>query len=84
MDIKEFVIGDALILIPALYVLGMFLKRTPRIPDWVIPFALLVCGIAGAIGLMGLSVRAVIQGVLVTGAAVLVNQGIKQCCEQLK
>jgi len=41
MDILEYVIEEALILIPVLYVIGMFIKITPNVPSWVIPWIML-------------------------------------------
>lgn len=79
MEFMDYIIGDALILIPALWIVGALIKHAfEKVPNWTIPFVLLVLGIVGAIGLMGLSVGSVIQGILVTGAAVLGNQLIKQ------
>lgn len=80
-QIMEFIINDALIVVPALWVLGTFLKSTPNVPDWTIPWALCVAGIGGTIALMGPSPEAVIQGILVTGAAVLFHQLLKQTKE---
>ena len=78
MDFVEYVIEQALVLIPALYVLGMIIKHTQFIKDKYIPVILLAVGIAGAIALLGVTVEAVIQGILVTGAAVFANQLVKQ------
>lgn len=78
MDIMKFVVEQALVLIPALWIIGAFLKNTPSVPDWVIPYVLLTLGIVGAVGIMGLSVQSIVQGVLVSGAAVLGHQLIKQ------
>ena len=78
MDFNKYIQEDALILVPALYIIGMILKSTPKIKDWLIPYILLVLGISGATLLLGLSVQSVIQGILVSGAAVLANQLIKQ------
>lgn len=78
MDFVEYVIEQALVLIPALYVLGMIIKHTQFIKDKYIPVILLAVGIAGAIALLGVTVEAVIQGILVTGVAVFTNQLIKQ------
>ena len=78
INITKYVIEEALILIPALWILGKFLKATPRVPDWCIPWVLLVLGIGGALGLIGITPKAAIQGVLVAGAAVLVHQLGKQ------
>lgn len=79
MDILgDFVVEKELILVPTLYILGVFLKRTPRIKDWQIPWIVVVSGIAGSVGLLGITAEAVIQGVLVSGVAVLGNQLFKQ------
>ena len=37
MNLMDYVIKEAYILVPVLYVIGVFLKRTPKIPDWLIP-----------------------------------------------
>jgi len=78
MDFVNYVIEQALVLIPALYVLGMIIKHTQFVKDKYIPVILLAVGIAGAIALLGVTVEAVIQGILVTGVAVFTNQLIKQ------
>lgn len=74
----NYIIGDALILIPALSILGIFLKRTPKIQDWLIPWILLVVGIVFSLAIIGLSVHGFVQGILVTGGAVLIHQAYKQ------
>ena len=82
MEFAEYIIGDALILVPALWIVGALIKHAfAKVPNWTIPFVLLVLGIGGAMGLMGPSVESVIQGILVTGAAVLGNQLVKQGAE---
>lgn len=78
MDVLSYIINRALILIPVLNILGMILKTLEKIPDKFIPLILLAAGILGSIALMGVSADSVIQGVLVTGAAVYGNQVAKQ------
>ena len=78
MEFMEYIIENALILIPVLYVIGMFLKALEFIKDKYIPCILLVIGIVFSIALIGFNVNAVIQGILVSGATVLGNQLIKQ------
>jgi len=78
MDFMNYIIENALILIPALVIIGQIIKNIEVIPDKYIPLILLVFGIAGAFACVGVSVDAVIQGVLVTGAAVYSNQVVKQ------
>lgn len=69
---------QAMILIPALAVLGAIFKAIPAVPNWAIPLILLVPGVIGAMMLIGWNVPAAIQGVLVTGMAVYGNQLCKQ------
>ncbi len=78
MEILQYIMDNALILIPVLVIIGMLLKNVDVIPDKWIPLILLPLGIAGAIGLMGLNMDAAVQGVLVTGAAVYGHQIAKQ------
>ena len=78
MEVANYIVQNALILIPALYILGMILKSTQKISDKYIPITLLMFGVAGAIGILGVSVDSIIQGILVTGATVYTNQLIKQ------
>lgn len=78
MDVLSYIINRALVLIPVLNILGMILKTLEKIPDKFIPLILLAVGILGSIALMGVSADSVIQGVLVTGAAVYGNQVVKQ------
>lgn len=77
-DFISYITDKAIILVPALYILGMILKGTERFPDKYIPVILLPIGIVFSVWLAGLSVDSVIQGILVTGASVYVNQLIKQ------
>ncbi|HCA29955.1 MAG TPA: holin [Ruminococcaceae bacterium] len=78
MEFLNYIIENALILIPALVIIGQIIKNIEVVPDKFIPLVLLVFGVGGAISLIGVSVDAVIQGVLVTGAAVYGNQVVKQ------
>lgn len=78
VDVWGYITQEAYILIPVLYVIGMILKKIPNIPDWVIPFGLLIIAIPVALALSGWALQGALQGVLVTGATVLINQGYKQ------
>ncbi|WP_442882174.1 phage holin family protein [Clostridium sp.] len=82
INIMDYIMEQALILIPVLYVLGIMLKQTSKIKDWTIPWILLIVGIAGAIALLGVNANAVIQGILATGAAVYANQLVKQTTQK--
>lgn len=78
MEALTYILEKGLILIPALNILGALIKGMEKIPDKYIPLILLVFGVLGAFGLMGLSVDAAVQGVLITGTAVYGNQIVKQ------
>lgn len=78
MDVMNFILDNALIFIPVIYILGSMLKGLEHVPDKYIPIILLPIGIALSIFSMGVSVDAVVQGVLVVGAAVYANQVKKQ------
>lgn len=77
-NIMNYVVDNALILIPVLYVLGTILKGTEKIEDKYIPVVLLPVGVVLAMLLVGFNVNGVIQGILITGASVYANQLIKQ------
>lgn len=92
MDIIiEYINPELLVLVPFLYVLGMFLKDSKEIPDNLIPVILGGAGVAtavvwvlastvpvGAAAVALAIVTAMVQGILCAGAAVYTNQLIKQ------
>lgn len=82
MDFTQYISQNALILVPVLYIIGIIIKNTEEIKDKYIPIILLGIGILGSVGIMGISVNSIIQGVLVTGASVYANQLIKQTCKK--
>jgi hypothetical protein len=78
MDILKYINENYLILVAALYVLGVFIKNSPKVPDWTIPWILLIISIGFSVWMGGFSAAVVVQGMLVAGAAVLTNQLFKQ------
>ena len=79
MDFINYITENALILVPVLLVIGAIFKNTERVKDKYIPIILLPAGIILSVWLMGgFNADSVIQGILVTGAAVYGNQLIKQ------
>lgn len=80
--LKDYILDNALILIPVIYVIGVILKGTELIKDKYIPVILLPIGIVLAMLLVGFNVNGFIQGVLVTGVAVYANQIVKQALKE--
>lgn len=78
MEVLGYITDKALILIPVLNIIGMIIKHLEKINDKYIPLIILFFGVLGTLGIMGVSVDAVIQGVLVSGASVFGNQIVKQ------
>ena len=74
----EYIVENALVLVPVLNIIGMIIKNTEKINDKYIPLILLFFGIVGTVAILGLSADSVVQGVLVTGTAVYGNQVVKQ------
>lgn len=77
MDFMSYVVEQALILIPVLFLLGKFLKSS-SVPDKFIPLTLLAVGVILSMFMLGFTVNGFIQGVLVAGAAVFTNEVVKQ------
>lgn len=78
METLEFIKENMLIVTPVLNIIGWIVKKAEFIADKYIPLILLAVGLLLGFFTFGLSVEAIEQGVLVTGAAVLINQGYKQ------
>lgn len=89
--LKEFIRPELLVLIPVLYLIGMCLKHAQAFADKYIPIALGGAGIAlAALWVVATSTiaspqdgalaifTAIVQGVLVAGASVYIDQLIKQ------
>lgn len=84
MDFMDLIVREGIAIAAGLYLIGVFLKKAVFIPDWLIPFILLVLGIVAA-GFSiegGFSVSNILQGVSATGLAVLGNQSFKQICSK--
>ena len=75
----EFIIQDAIIMIPVLLVIGYIVKKTEGIKDKYIPLTLLAVSlILSPLLLGGYNAENIVQAILVTGGAVLGNQLYKQ------
>ncbi|HLS52993.1 MAG TPA: phage holin family protein [Tissierellaceae bacterium] len=79
MDIGGYLIEEALIMIPVLYILGNFLKSLEGFKDKYIPIILLVVSIFFTPLVIGkFNADNVVQGILVAGTTVFANQVYKQ------
>lgn len=78
MDFMNYIVENALIMVPVLVIIGQMIKNTEKISNKWIPLILLPLGIFGAMALGGWTVDSAIQGILVAGAAVYSNQIVKQ------
>ena len=74
----QFAQEGTILLAVCLWLVGVFLKKTPRVPDWLIPWLLLVIGVTGAVALQGPGMANVLQGILAAGLAVFADQLFKQ------
>lgn len=75
---------ELLFLVPALWCLGYWLKQTPNVKDWFIPYILCGLSITAAIMTCGLNVEAMANGVIAVGIAVLGNQVLRQTSKGIK
>ncbi|WP_099354054.1 phage holin family protein [Fredinandcohnia onubensis] len=78
MDLLEFLNENYYMLVPALWVIGYFLKTTPNIPNWSITWILLGVSLAGGTFFYGFTAEAVYNGVIAAGVAVFGHQLYKQ------
>ncbi|EHK2400404.1 phage holin family protein [Clostridium perfringens] len=77
-NIIKFVPEQLLILVAALYIIGFFLKRTPKVANWTIPWILMFLGIGFSISIMGLDATSILQGIICSFSAIATNQLVKQ------
>lgn len=81
--ILNYIVEDGLILIPVLYVIGYIIKHTNIVNSRWIPLVLLVVSIVFSIFLLNDPiVDRVIQGVLISGVTVFIDQIKKQNFEK--
>lgn len=86
MDFTQYIQPELVVLVPALYALGMVLKKTENISDKYIPSILTVVSIVltclyvlGTEGITPVSVfSAIVQGLICVAGAVYANQLVKQ------
>ena len=76
--LQAFISEKAYILIPTIYIIGMFLKSIETVPDKYIPILLLFISVVLSASINGLGADSFIQAVLCCGVAVFFNQTFKQ------
>lgn len=84
MDFSQFLDPRLLILIPVMWSIGHVLKQNSSIPNWLIPWILLVFALFFCIGVMKFSIDSVIQGFILWGMTISGNQLYKQTVEGIK
>lgn len=77
IDFIKFIPEQLLILVVALYILGVFLK-TSKIKDNIIPWILLIVGIAFSLAIDGLGAASILEGIICSFCAIGTNQLYKQ------
>jgi heme A synthase len=82
--IFELIDPRLLIVVAACWVIGWVLKKTPKVADWSIVYIVIILAVWLTIGILGLSVEAVIQGILSGAFAVFGHQAVKQTKEGIK
>lgn len=78
-ELLEFIVEEAYIMMPTLWVVGFVIKKTEHIRDKYIPFVLLVASLLLSPWMLGgYSPQNVIQAILVAGGAVLADNLYRQ------
>lgn len=78
MDFIKLIPEQMYILIASLYVLGVLLRGNSYTNNEMIPFMLLSVSILFSIFIRGFNVDSIMQGILCTGAAIGINESVKQ------
>ncbi|WP_438347285.1 phage holin family protein [Paenibacillus sp. FA6] len=66
------------VVVAVCWVLGIMLKKTPRVADWSIVYVVTLFAVGLTIWILGFSSESVIQGILCGAFAVYGNQLVKQ------
>ncbi|HEB4999924.1 TPA: phage holin family protein [Clostridioides difficile] len=83
-NLISFIPEQLLILVAALYVLGVGCKKYKQLDNKYIPVVLLVLGVGFSVWMLGLNADAVLQGVICWGISIGINQTYKQLKEENK
>jgi hypothetical protein len=78
LELLPFCDENYVILVPALWVLGYALKQTPKVPNWSIIWILTIVSLIFATISYGLTIDAIVNGLIASGTAVYGHQLLKQ------
>ncbi|MFE4713975.1 phage holin family protein [Paenibacillus sp. NPDC056722] len=76
--IASYIEPDLFIVIGVCWIIGYVLRRTPRVPNWTIIYAVTLAAIIISSYIMSFNVESVMQGILCGALAVYGNEFIKQ------
>ncbi|MFC4305815.1 phage holin family protein [Cohnella boryungensis] len=79
--IAGFIDTRLVIVLAACWVIGYGLKRTPSVPDWSILYIVITAAVLLTGGVIGYTVEAIVQGIIVGAVAVAGHQAFKQARE---
>jgi hypothetical protein len=77
LNLGLYIRSDAFILVPALYFIGVFLRQTPFIQPWSYAWIQMFFAVTACLLYYGFEIQAVVQGILVTGVAVMFREIIE-------
>jgi hypothetical protein len=80
--IQQYLLEQMMPVVVALMLIGLFIKKSPKIADWLIVWILPGIGTILSFLLLGLTAEAFIQGILAGGLAVFFHQAYKQTKER--
>lgn len=64
--------------VPALLIIGLAMKKTPKCPDWLIVWTILILGLVAGIAAIGFDLNGIVNGIIAGGLAITANQAYKQ------
>ncbi|MEH7252040.1 phage holin family protein [Neobacillus niacini] len=71
LNLNSYIRPDAFILVPVLYIISLNLRQTPFIPLWTHAWIQMLFAVIACLLYYGLEIQSVVQGILVTGAALI-------------
>lgn len=82
--IFELIDPKLMIVVATCWVCGFILKKTPGVPSWIIPYAVLLLSVLLSCWYIGFAAETVIQGILAGAFAVYGHQLVKQTKQAVK